>query len=91
MSQIYLTAFSMGARAAWPLLMQHPDTFAGAVLSSGVTLAPASQLEALLGISIRSYYGAHEDDNLDVAAVKTQQEYVSLALFRYMLEHCCNR
>ena len=60
--------------------MQYPDTFAGAVLSSGVTLASASQLEALLGISIRNYYAADEKENLGVLAPKTQQDYVSLRL-----------
>lgn len=67
----------MGTRAAWPFLMEYPDIFAGAILSSGATFAQAYQLEALLGIPIRNYYGADDESNLDVATINTQNEYVS--------------
>lgn len=74
----------MGTRAAWPFLMEYPDIFAGAILSSGATFAQAYQLEALLGIPIRNYYGADDESNLDVATINTQNEYVSL-LFSSLL------
>lgn len=67
----------MGTRAAWPFLMEYPDIFAGAILSSGATFAQAYQLEALLGIPIRNYYGADDENGLGQATTNTQQAYVS--------------
>lgn len=75
----------MGTRAAWPFLMEYPDIFAGAILSSGATFAQAYQLEALLGNSIRNYYGADDENGLGNATIATQNAYVSVCLFSFSL------
>lgn len=65
--------------------MEYPDIFAGAILSSGATFAQAYQLEALLGIPIRNYYGADDESNLDVATINTQNEYVSTCALIFLV------
>lgn len=77
LTRVYLTTYSMGARAAWPLLMKYPDIFAGAIISSGATFAQANQLEALLGNTIRNYYGADDENGLGNATLATQDAYES--------------
>lgn len=67
----------MGTRAAWPFLMEYPNIFAGAILSSGATFSQSFQLEALLGNSIRNYYGADDENGLGNATLATQNAYVS--------------
>lgn len=61
--------------------MQYPEIFAGAILSSGATFAPVDQLEALLGNSIRNYYGADDENGLGNATLATQNAYVSFKAF----------
>jgi hypothetical protein len=68
----------MGARAGWPLLMDNPDIFAASVISSGATFAQPYQLQALLGNTIRNYYGANDENGLSNATLNTQANYVSL-------------
>ena len=73
--QIYLSSYSMGARAAWNVLFTQPDIFAGSIISSGATYADQDTLSILLGNSIRAYYGADDEDGLSNASVATQENW----------------
>ena len=68
----------MGARASWPLLLQNPDIFAGAIIGSGATYDSAEQLSTLFGIPIRNYYGADDEAGLEEASEDTNTTYVSI-------------
>jgi predicted peptidase len=83
LTRIYLSTYSMGARAAWNLLMKYPDIFAGSVISSGATYADASLLKNLLGNSIRNYYGTVDEFGLFNATLDTQQRW-NQAAARYI-------
>lgn len=83
LTRIYLTTYSMGARAGWPLLMAYPDIFAGSIISSGATYAQSYQLQDLLGNSIRNYYGGDDESGLGPATVNTQEAYVSQTSLLY--------
>ncbi|KAL8277418.1 hypothetical protein RQP46_010140 [Phenoliferia psychrophenolica] len=75
LTRVYLTTYSMGSRDAWSLLMQNPEIFAGAVISSGSTAASSTQLKALLGIPIRNYYGSEDETGLAERSITTQSNY----------------
>lgn len=66
----------MGARAAWNLVLAHPDIFAGVIISSGATFLQAYQMQPLLGVSIRNYFGDDDESGLSLASNNTQANYV---------------
>ncbi|CAD6584557.1 MAG: hypothetical protein CYPHOPRED_002750 [Cyphobasidiales sp. Tagirdzhanova-0007] len=76
LTRVYLSTYSMGARAGWDLLIQNPNIFAAAVLSSGNTTADAQQLSTIFGIPIRSYYGTDDEAGLAQMLEGTNATYV---------------
>lgn len=71
----------MGTRAAWGLLMQYPDIFAGAILSSGATYAKEDAFADIVGIPIRNFVGALDENGLSGATATTMTRYVSSEYF----------
>ncbi|KAL7007241.1 hypothetical protein EMMF5_003080 [Cystobasidiomycetes sp. EMM_F5] len=75
LTRVYLSAYSMGARASWDLLMSNPNIFAGAVLASGATYVGPADLSKLVGIPIRNYIGSQDDVGLSQSANLTYASY----------------
>lgn len=92
LSRVYLSTYGMGSKVAYTLLMDHPDIFAGAVISSGRLVATPEELQVLLGIPIRNYVGGADEPDMRTDAVGLAESYVStkrlvfqLGLFLYGL------
>jgi hypothetical protein len=57
--------------------MQYPDIFAGAILSSGATHAKADAFADIVGIPIRNFVGAADENGLEAATATAMARYVS--------------
>jgi predicted peptidase len=72
--KIYVAGFSMGATGCWDILTRHPDLFAGAIISSGVS--DTLKAYKLANLPIWAFSG--ENDNLAPAQLnKTMVEAIN--------------
>ncbi|KAH8928343.1 hypothetical protein BT69DRAFT_1346654 [Atractiella rhizophila] len=78
-TRVYISGYSLGARAAWKLLVERPDLWAAAAISAG---EPSNETDwsKLLNIPIRHYVGTEDyEGSSNVGKGETIQSLIEQA------------
>lgn len=59
-NRLHLAGYSMGARAAWPLIQGDSTLFASAAIISGTTYPDLDGLEDMIHVPLRQYAGTKD-------------------------------